>query len=128
MPVAQYWRDYYLRVNGIDCGHCSNQQRKKCKADDLFDQCPRAIKIESLQKPITDGDGHLTELGELIADDKSIDLDQWLDTKTFLLGCPMRLVQIAYKRYAGIPLNETERRYFNRQKQIELKKYQKALL
>ncbi|MFC1982270.1 hypothetical protein ACFLV5_00535 [Chloroflexota bacterium] len=48
--VTQYWRDYYRRVNGIDCVHCSNKQRKKCKADDLFDQCPRAIKIESLQR------------------------------------------------------------------------------
>jgi DNA-directed RNA polymerase specialized sigma24 family protein len=61
--VAQYWRDYHLRVNGIDCGHCSNQQRKKCKADGLYgSECPRAIRTESLQKPIADGDGHLTEL------------------------------------------------------------------
>ncbi len=37
--VAQYWRDYYKRVNGIDCGHYSNPQRKKCKADDLYSEC-----------------------------------------------------------------------------------------
>jgi len=55
--IAQYWRDYYKRVNGIDCGHCSNQQRKKCKADDLYSECPRAIRIESLSKPIVGEDG-----------------------------------------------------------------------
>ena len=27
--VAQYWRDYYKANNGLDCGHCSNPQRKK---------------------------------------------------------------------------------------------------
>ena len=26
--VAQYWRDYYKRINGIDCGHCSNSNAK----------------------------------------------------------------------------------------------------
>jgi DNA-directed RNA polymerase specialized sigma24 family protein len=95
--VAQYWRDYYKRVNGIDCGHCSNQQRKKCKADNLYSECPRAIRIESLQKPIADGDGHLTKLGELITDDKAIDLAEWLDQNTFLRGCPQRLIDIAEK-------------------------------
>jgi len=69
--VAQYWRDYYKWVNGIDCGHCSNQQRKKCKRDNLYSECPRAIRIESLNKPIVDSEGHLTELGEIIADDKA---------------------------------------------------------
>ncbi len=23
--IAQYWRDYYRRISGIDCGHCSNR-------------------------------------------------------------------------------------------------------
>jgi len=122
--VAQYWRDYYLRVNGIDCGHCSNQQRKKCKADDLYSDCPRAIKIESLQKPITDGDGHLTELGELIADDKAIDLDAWLDDKTFLLGCPQRLIDIAERVRDSEVLTVAERKYLCKWRKRE----QKALI
>ena len=112
--VAQYWRDYYYRTNGIDCGHCSNQQKKKCKRDNLYgSKCPRAIKIESLQKPITDGDGHLTELGELIADDKALDLGEWLDIKTFLLGCRKRLIDIAEKRRDGLPLTTREWSYLN---------------
>lgn len=122
--VAKYWRDYYYQKNGIDCGRCSNQQRKKCQADKLQSECPRAIKIESLNKPIVDEDGHISELGELIADDKAIDIEAWLDEATWRLGYPQRLVQIAFKRYSGYPLDENERRYFNR----EVKKLQKTLI
>jgi len=122
--VAQYWRDYYRRTYGIDCGHCSNQQRKKCKRDNLYgSQCPRAIRIESLQKPIADGDGHLTELGELITDDKALDLAEWMDINTFLLGCPQRLIDIAEKRRDGQALNWREYKYlerFRRKTQKEL--------
>jgi DNA-directed RNA polymerase specialized sigma24 family protein len=112
--VAQYWRDYYRQTYGIDCGHCSNQQRKKCKADNLYSECPRAIRIESLQKPIADGDGHLTELGELIADDNAIDLAEWTDINTFLLGCPQRLIDIAEKIREGQALTQVELNYLCR--------------
>jgi DNA-directed RNA polymerase specialized sigma24 family protein len=122
--VAQYWRDYYRRTYGIDCGHCSNQQRRRCKANDLYSECPRAIRIESLQKPIADGDGHLTELGELISDDKAIDLAEWTDINTFLLGCPQRLIDIAEKRRDGIPLTKYEQLYLCR----FWKKHQKRLV
>ncbi len=56
--VAQYWRDYYKRINGIDCGHCSNPQRKRCKALDkhkrqsgrikysIFSECCSSIRIK----------------------------------------------------------------------------------
>jgi len=119
--VAQYWRDYYRRTYGIDCGHCSNQQRKKCKADNLYSECPRAIRIESLQKPIADADGHLSELGELITDDKSIDLAEWTDINTFLLGCPQRLIDIAENIREGIPLNNKDKCYLQRFRQKEQK-------
>ena len=94
--VAQYWRDYYYRTNGIDCGHCSNPQRKKCKQEG-YTECPRAIKIVSLNKPIVNEDGQISELGDLIADNKAIDLPDWTDKKTFLLGYPQRLQDIAEK-------------------------------
>jgi len=120
--VAQYWRDYYRRVNGIDCGHCSNPQRKKCKRDNLYSQCPRAIRIERLSKPIADGDGNITELGELIADDKALDLAEWLDQKTFLLGCRQKLIDIAEKIREGQALSEYERLYLYRFRQRNQKK------
>jgi len=119
--VAQYWRDYYYRTNGIDCGRCSNQQRKKCKRDNLYgSKCPRAIKVESLQKPIVGEDGELGELGDLIADDKALDLADWLDIKTFLRGCPQRLIDIAEKRRDGIALNHADRLYLGKwQKRLQ---------
>jgi len=120
--IAQYWRDYYKRVNGIDCGHCSNQQRKKCKAENLYgSKCPRAIKIESLSKPITDSDGHITELGDLIADNSAIDIAEWKDEKTFLLGYPQRLQDIAQN---GENLTPADSRYLYKFR----KRHQKKLL
>ena len=111
--VAQYWRNYYRLTNGIDCGHCSNPQRKRCKEQDLYRECPKAMRIERLNKPIVDEKGHTTELGELIADDKAIDLDAWLDAKTWLLDCPKRLVEIAYKKVNGEALNDKDRQYLS---------------
>ena len=119
--VAQYWRDYYKRTIGVDCGHCSNQQRKKCKRDNLYSECPKAIKLEYLSKPIADSDGHLTELGELIADDKALNLAEWMDINTFLLGCPQRLIDIAEKIREGIPLKNKEDCYLRRFRRREQK-------
>jgi len=111
---AQYWRDWFYRNRGIDCGRCSNVQRKRCKEKHLQSECPRAIRIERLDAPMVDEEGHLTELGELIADDRALDLADWMDTKTFLLTCPNRLVEIAEKKRDGTPLNEYERLYLYR--------------
>jgi len=122
--IAQYWRDYYKRVNGIDCGHCSNQQRKKCKADDLYSECPRATRIEYLSKPIVDEDGRITELGNLIADNKVLDLAEWMDINTFIRGCPQRLIDIAEKIRDGETLTNSEMIYLCRFRQ----KTQKRLI
>ena len=112
--VAQYWRDYYKRINGVDCGHCSNPQRKKCKAEDLYSECPKAIRIEYLSKPIVGEDGQISELGELIADNKALDLADWTDINTFVRGLPQRLIDIAEKINNGEALNKGEHCYLQR--------------
>ncbi len=81
--VADYWFNHYKANNGLDCKHCSKAQRQKCKEDYLYTECPKAIKLESLNKPILDSEGNLTELGELIADDKALDLDGWVSDSTW---------------------------------------------
>ena len=52
-----------------------------------------------------------TELYEVVADDHAVDLEAWLDAKTFLLGCPMRLLQIATKITHGQKLTATDSQY-----------------
>jgi hypothetical protein len=81
----------------------------------------RKPTILSLNSEIANGDGDTTALIETIADDKAIDLSAWLDAKTWLLGCPIRLVQIAYKKLAGETLNSYERLYLYRFRKREQK-------
>jgi len=122
VTVADYWRAQYRLTNGLDCGSCSKAQRQKCRDQDLYSKCPKAIKLEYLSKPITDGDGNLTELGELIADNKAIDLDAWLDDKAFLLGCPQRLIDIAHKINEGQALDGSDRKYLCKWRKREQKR------
>jgi hypothetical protein len=122
VTVADYWRSQYKLTNGLDCGSCSKAQRQKCRSEDLYSKCPKAIKLEYLSQPITDDNGNLTELGELIADDRAIDLDAWLDAKTFLRGCPQRLIGIAHKRLKGIPLNNADKLYLGKWRKREQKR------
>jgi uncharacterized Zn finger protein (UPF0148 family) len=121
VTVADYWRSQYKLTNGLDCGSCSKAQRRKCRSEDLYSECPKAIKLEYLSQPITDDDGNLTELGELIADDKTIDLADWLDAKTFLRGCPQRLIEIAHKITDGQKLTATDSQYLWRYRKREQK-------
>jgi len=57
----QYWRNYYKLNNGLTCGNCSSKQRRKCKEEWLYGECPKAIKLESLNKPVIDSEGNTTE-------------------------------------------------------------------
>ncbi|MDO8491583.1 MAG: hypothetical protein Q7T04_06185 [Dehalococcoidia bacterium] len=109
--VANYWRKQYKLTNGLDCGSCSQKQRLKCRSEDLYRQCPKAIKIEYLSTPITDADGNVTEFGDTIADDKAIDLGAWIDARTFLRSCPHRLIGIAHKISNGDNLTPTDSQY-----------------
>ena len=119
--VADYWRTYYKANNGLDCGSCSKAQRQKCKEDYLYSECPKAINLESLNKPIIDSEGHTTELGELIADDKALDLDAWVDARTFLLGFSQRLLLIADKLNSGQALAVADRKYLCKWRKREQK-------
>ncbi len=66
-------------------------------------------KVISLNTDIGDGDS--MELMDTIADDSALDLESWVDARTWLLGCPKRLIQIANKRVSGIPLERIDRDY-----------------
>jgi len=126
--VAQYWRNKFRRKNGIDCGRCSREQRLKCKANNLYGECPKAVKLESLDRLLTDADGNQIELSQMIADDSAVDVSDRLDARLTLQGYPHRFVRIAYKKYAGYPLTVTERQYLYRQRSKAYKISQKSLV
>jgi hypothetical protein len=79
----------------------------------------RLPPMTSLNEIVDDGDDE-TELYEMLADDKAIDVDAWLDAKLWLYRAPPRLVRIAYKKVSGLPLTHAERSYWNRERQKEL--------
>ena len=88
----------------------------------------RQPTIFSLNDTIEDDDGNSVELIETIADDKALDLEAWVDAKTWLKGCPRRLVKIAFRQQRGRPLSKGEYSYLERHREKELKKRQKALI
>jgi hypothetical protein len=121
--LADYWHRWFKRFNGTDCAHCSREQKAWCKRDNLYSECPKAVKMESLDRLVDDGNGDSTPLHEFIADDSG-DFVPRLEAKLTLNSYPRRFVQLALKRYAGYRLTDSEAHYYYR----ELKKAQKRLL
>jgi len=114
-----YWYRHYAYHNGLDCRHCSKEQRAKCRynwshSEWAYTDCHRVIQLESLNQPITDNEGSITELADVIADDKALDLAEWVDARTFLIGAPVRLKAVAVKRNRGQTLTDAERKYLSR--------------
>ncbi len=96
---------------------------EKCKEQDSYRECPKIIRLESLDRVVEDNDGNSTPLHDLIADDNA-DFISRLDAKPILNGYPKRFVQLAYKKYAGHSLISTKRNYYLR----ELTKAQETLV
>ena len=87
----------------------------------------RKPNMLSLNDELEDTEGSRAELWQTLADDKALDLEAWQDAKRWLLGCPRRLIKIAYKKESGTALNDKERSYLRYQKQKELRKFQTVL-
>jgi hypothetical protein len=111
--VTEYWERLRRLTTFLDCGNCSQKQRRKCREELLYSKCPKFHQLISLNITVDSPDGEPNELIQFIADDKAVDLDLWLDARRILLGLPRRLVQIGYKRYAGTPLDGKEQDYLN---------------
>ncbi len=74
----------------------------------------RLPAITSINEVVDDGDGNETELYQMLADDKAIDVEDWLNARLWLYKAPLRLVKIAYKKVAGYALNSREQNYLSR--------------
>jgi len=122
--LSDYWVKQRRLTTWLDCGNCSKEQRRKCREELLYSECPKYHQLVSLNTEIDgDGDGHKAELIEFLADDKAIDIVARLDARRFLQGFPRRIVQIAYKKYSGYQLDGKDRYYLCQ----FLKKTQKPL-
>ena len=81
----------------------------------------RLPPITSINEIVDDGEGNETEFYQMLADDKAVDVEAWLDARLWLYRAPPRLVRIAYKKVSGLPLANDERKYLYEQ----MKKCQK---
>ena len=126
--VTEYWTHLRRLTTWLDCGNCSKAQRRKCREEDLYSDCPKYHQLVSLNTEIDgDGDGHKAELIDFLADDKAIDIVARLDARRFLQGFPKRLVLIGYKLYSGQDLESKEQNYLKHYRNRHLKEQQKAL-
>ena len=119
MRVASYeLRGYFdkrrYRLFGLNCTHCTPEERRECHMTREPSQCPKgkARQILSLNELIRDGDGNKpTEFQELIADNRAWDIDARLDARRELKSLPGQVVRIGYKKYSGYRLTREERDY-----------------
>jgi len=79
--------------------------------------------ILSLESEVIDGEGSISQLKDFVADDRSPDLAEMLDTQTVLLGCPVRLIEIIYKKDSRLKLTGTEKKYLYRWRKKAQKKF-----
>ncbi len=121
LTVALYWRE----VNKPNVKVCVLYGRPtvpdyKCSFVGKPRKCSEcaflAVRpIESLDSETTDSEGNRVRLMDTVATDKAIDLpDVWLDLKTWLLGCPTRLIEIACKKLERKPLSPKDKMYLQR--------------
>jgi hypothetical protein len=84
---------------------------------DYWRRASRKPTIFSIERELDTGDS--TGLMNTVIDDNAIDVSAWLDAKTWLLGCPTRLIYIANKKVNGEPLTNKEHQYLWRFRQKE---------
>jgi len=119
--VADYYYNESKLHRSLDCKHCPTGRRNHCASHNLYAECPKIREIISLDAEYTDNNGNTITLADTIADDQAIDLDLWLDAYTWLSGCQVRAVNIAYKIVAGQQLSGADRKYLSKVRKREQK-------
>lgn len=78
-------------------------------------------RVISLNNEVRDWEGDSIELLDTIADDSALDLESWVDSKSWLLGCPRRLIEIAGKKLSGETLANADRKYLCKLRKREIR-------
>ena len=90
--VADYYRQQLKLNTGLDCRHCSKAKRQECKEHDLYSECPKLIKLVSLDTITIDAKGNSHTLRDTIADDNALkEVSALKGSKANLDGAQMTL-------------------------------------
>ncbi len=121
LTKALYWRERLKREVKVCVysGIATEPKCAKCRHKPKASRCPYLAyrPIQSLDQSTTDCDGYECRLLDTIADDtamQAVDIDAKVDASQWLLGCKVRLVEIADKKAHGIPLTKYEQLYLCR--------------
>jgi hypothetical protein len=90
---------------------------------DYWRERKRNGKLLSLDAPLLKEEGtsaNDSDFGDTLVDDQAIDLDKWMDDRTWLLGFPRRLVEIAHKKVNGIALTNADHQYLHKWRRREM--------
>ncbi len=118
LTVALYWRQLNKASVKV-CVYDGIAQEPKCASCRHKPKANRCLwlasrPVQSLDGEAADSEFNRGRLLDTVADDKAIDLDIQIDARTWLLGCPMRVIEIATKRLDGKPLTTKDRMYLSR--------------
>jgi DNA-directed RNA polymerase specialized sigma24 family protein len=102
--------DAQNRKGGLPLPEAAMYRIASFEVADYWRKKKRQPDLISLDEESADND---TGLSTVLPDDSSLDLDAWVDARTFLLSCPKRLIQIAHKKVNGIALIGRDRQYLS---------------
>ncbi|PVV83298.1 hypothetical protein [Dehalogenimonas alkenigignens] len=100
--------DAQNRKGGLPLPEAAMYRIASFEVADYWRKKKRQPDLISLDGEDADND---TGLATVLPDDSALDLDAWVDARTFLLSCPKRLFRIAFKRVNGVALDGAERKY-----------------
>ncbi len=126
LTVALYWRKQaratrrVCTYNGYATEpHCQACHFREQLAEHSARRCPfvGVRPTLSLDSPSGTIEGLAVSLKDTLASEHLEDMPpQWYEAKTWLLGCPVRLIQIAGQIQDGESLNDRDRQYLSRER------------
>ena len=100
--------DAQNRKGGLPLSEAMMYRIASFEVADYWRKKKRQPNLISIDDENADND---TGLATVLPDDSALDLDAWVDARTFLLSCPKRLIQIAYKKVNGVALENRDLQY-----------------
>ncbi len=103
--------EYQERQDGVPLPEPRARKIASNKVADYWRKIYAPRDTVTLETMIQDTDGAVIELGSLIADTHTIDLDSKLDAEAIIKRCPAKVVQIAKNKLSGKRMTTSEQVY-----------------